>query len=165
MAACSGCLASLVFGVFGLDRPHRPACRNARRTSFQRFLRARVGGVDGAGLVVGLDFQPHAQRDIAADPQFLDCARVAFHLVRRCDRQRELRPLGQRLADRLELLLFRRQQGGRAEIEFDGFELVGTDPQQAAERAERRGHQFGQHVDDGFPDDLAVAELRIVETR
>ena len=77
--------------------------------------------------------------------------------------QLERRPLAQHLADALELLSLGREHHVAARLERDGLQLLPAASEQRAERPEGCRRHLGDHGDERLPDDVAIAELGVID--
>ncbi|OIQ76312.1 hypothetical protein GALL_420090 [mine drainage metagenome] len=74
------------------------------------------------------------------------------------------RALGQRLGDLRQSFPLGRSERSAASGETHVLRrLFCAAAEERAQSAEGRGDDLGQHIDDGLPDDVAVAELRVVQ--
>ena len=131
---------------------------------FQCCLGFRVGGRKGAGLFIFFQLQTHFLCHGTSQAGFLD--HRAINLCRPCrmHSQTKARPLAQNLRNLLEFFLLWRRQADFSGFEGNLLQFLAIAAKQTGQRTEWRGHNFGQHIADRFPDNAAVAELRIIQT-
>ncbi len=122
-----------------------------------------IAEIDRSRIFTG--FQLHAPffGKGAAHIQFLEGLGIFLRIVMAGHDDLKLRPHFQGLEQLCKLFPLRGRKIGAAGFEKDDVEGFAFYTEQRPERPKRRGHDLGDQVHEGLPDDLADTEFGIVE--